>query len=105
HLASAHHLQDEAHMSGVILHISAGQGPDECKWVVAKLADAFCREAAADGVACEPVERVSGLSASIMLRIDGDNAEAFALARAGTVRWIGTSTFRPMHKRKNWFVG
>ena len=92
-------------MSGVILHISAGQGPDECKWVVAKLADAICREAAKEGVACEAVEPFSGPSASIMLRLEGDKAAAFAAARSGTVRWIGTSVFRPTHKRKNWFVG
>jgi peptide chain release factor len=73
--------------------------------VVAKLADAFCREAAKDGLACAPVEPFDGPCPSILLRIDGDTAEAFAAARTGTVRWIGTSTFRPTHKRKNWFVG
>jgi peptide chain release factor len=92
-------------MSAVILHISAGQGPDECKWVVAKLAEAFCKEAAGEGVTCDALEPFSGPSASIMLRVAGDAAEAFAAARAGTVRWIGTSIFRPTHKRKNWFVG
>jgi peptide chain release factor len=92
-------------MSGIILHISAGQGPAECEWVVAKLADAFCREAARDGVTCAAVEPLNGPCPSILLRIDGDAAEAFVAARAGTVRWIGTSIFRPTHKRKNWFVG
>lgn len=92
-------------MSGIILHISAGQGPDECEWVVAKLADAFCREGAKDGLTCEAVEPIAGPCASVLLRVDGDGAEAFAEPRTGTVRWIGTSTFRPTHKRKNWFVG
>ncbi len=92
-------------MSGIILHITAGQGPAECEWVVAKLADAFCREATRDGVACAPVEPFDGPCPSIMLRVEGDAAEAFAAARTGTVRWIGTSPFRPTHKRKNWFVG
>lgn len=92
-------------MSGIILHISAGQGPDECEWVVAKLADAFCREAAKDGLTCEALEPFAGPCASVLLRVDGDGAEAFAEPRTGTVRWIGTSTFRPTHKRKNWFVG
>ena len=92
-------------MSGIILHISAGQGPDECNWVVAKLADAFCREAVKDRLTCEAVEPFSGPCASVMLRVDGDKAEAFVAARSGTVRWIGTSVFRPTHKRKNWFVG
>ena len=92
-------------MSGIILHISAGQGPAECEWVVAKLADAFCREAARDGLACAAVEPFAGPCPSVMLRVEGDTAEAFAAARTGTVRWIGTSVFRPTHKRRNWFVG
>jgi peptide chain release factor len=92
-------------MSAIILHITAGQGPDECKWVVAKLADAFRKEAAKEGLTCEPIEPSTGPTASIVLRVDGNEAEAFAAARAGTVRWIGTSAFRPTHKRKNWFVG
>lgn len=92
-------------MSGIILHISAGQGPAECEWVVAKLADAFCREAAKDGLICEAVEPFAGPCASVLLRVDGDSAEAFAASRTGTVRWIGTSTFRPTHKRRNWFAG
>jgi len=89
----------------ILLHISAGQGPDECKWVVAKLAEAFSKEAAKEGARCEPLEPITGPAASIMLRIEGDNAEAFVVARTGTIRWIGTSPFRPTHKRKNWFVG
>jgi peptide chain release factor len=92
-------------MSGIILHISAGQGPAECEWVVAKLADAFCWEAARDGLTCAPVEPFAGPCPSILLRVEGDTAEAFAAARTGTVRWIGTSMFRPTHKRRNWFVG
>lgn len=92
-------------MSGIILHITAGQGPDECRWVVAKLASTFCREAAKDGLTCEALEPFNGPCASILLRVDGDNADAFATARTGTIRWIGTSPFRPTHKRKNWFVG
>lgn len=89
----------------IILHISAGQGPDECKWVVAKLAETFCKEAAKEGATCEPLDPITGPTASLMLRIEGEGAEAFAAARTGTIRWIGTSPFRPTHKRKNWFVG
>ena len=92
-------------MSGIILHISAGRGPAECEWVVAKLADAFCREAAREGLTCAAVEPFDGPCPSILLRVEGATAEAFSAARTGTVRWIGTSTFRPTHKRRNWFVG
>lgn len=92
-------------MTSVVLHISAGQGPEECAWVASMLADAFRREAARDGLVCEPVEPYAGPTASILLRVEGEAANGFAAARVGTVRWIGASTFRPTHKRKNWFVG
>jgi peptide chain release factor len=92
-------------MSEALLYLSAGQGPRECEWVVAQLVQAFAREAAAEGLACLPVEPVDGPCASAMLRVTGEGGEAFASARLGTIRWIGTSGFRPLHKRRNWFVG
>ena len=91
-------------MSEIILHLSSGQGPEECQWVVAQLAAVFAREATADGISCEPIEPVTGPSSSALLRVIGSDTEAFVAARTGTIRWIGTSPFRPTHKRKNWFV-
>jgi peptide chain release factor len=92
-------------MSEIMLHITAGQGPAECEWVVGKLAVAFCKEALKAGVSCEPLEPLEGSCPSVVLRVDGDSADAFVAARTGTVRWIGTSTHRPTHRRRNWFVG
>jgi peptide chain release factor len=43
-------------MSEVILHLTSGQGPQECRWVVAQLAAAYAREAEAYGVVCEVLE-------------------------------------------------
>ncbi|MEO6216978.1 MAG: peptide chain release factor H [Sphingomonas sp.] len=91
-------------MSEIILHLSSGQGPEECQWVVAQLAAAFAREAVVQGLECESIEPVTGPSSSALLRIIGSDNEAFVAARTGTIRWIGTSPFRPAHKRKNWFV-
>ncbi len=88
-----------------MLHITAGQGPAECEWVVGKLAAAFCKEALKVGVTCEPLEPLAGPCASVVLRVSGAGVDAFVAARTGTVRWVGTSTLRPAHKRKNWFVG
>ena len=88
----------------VILHLSAGQGPEECRWVIWRLARAFADEAAAEGLTCVPVEPIAGPSPSVLLRVEGEGADVFARARTGTIRWIGTSPFRPTHKRKNWFV-
>jgi len=92
-------------MTEIVLHLSSGQGPKECEWVVEQLVRAWAREAQAAGLVCEPVEPVTGPAASVLLRVAGDGAEGFADARTGTIRWIGTSPFRPLHKRRNWFVG
>ncbi|MBB4097708.1 peptide chain release factor H [Sphingomonas kyeonggiensis] len=92
-------------MTELVLHVSSGQGPRECEWVVEQLVHAWAREAQAAGLVCEPVEPVTGPAASVLLRVSGEGAPAFADARTGTIRWIGTSPFRPRHKRRNWFVG
>jgi peptide chain release factor len=92
-------------MTGIILHLSAGAGPPECDWVVAKLVTTLCAEAVASGLACEAIEPVSGPVPSALLRVEGEAAPGFADACCGTIRWIGTSPFRAHHKRKNWFVG
>jgi peptide chain release factor len=89
----------------IILHLTSGAGPLECRWVVAELTRAFAREAAQQGLACELLEGGNELPASVLLRISGAQASAFAAQRTGTVQWIGRSHFRPGHKRQNWFVG
>ncbi|MEG3144658.1 peptide chain release factor H [Sphingomonas sp. RT2P30] len=88
----------------VILHLSAGQGPEECRWVVAQLVRVFADEATTERLSCVAIEPVAGPIPSALLRVAGEGAEAFARARTGTIRWIGTSRFRPTHKRRNWFV-
>ncbi|MFS2110569.1 peptide chain release factor H [Sphingomonas sp. Sphisp140] len=92
-------------MTDILLHLSSGQGPRECEWVVERLVHAWAQEGRAAGLACEPVEPVDGPTASVLLRVSGKGAQAFVDARTGTIRWIGTSPFRPLHKRRNWFVG
>ena len=92
-------------MSEVILHITAGKGPQECRWVVTHLARAFAREAKGLGLECELLDGAEELPSSILLRIAGDAASAFVAQRVGTNQWIGNSPIRPTHKRRNWFVG
>jgi len=92
-------------MSEVILHITAGKGPQECRWVVAQLARAFACEAKGMGLECELLDSGEDLPASALLRIAGDGVSTFAAQRIGTNQWIGNSLFRPTHKRCNWFVG
>ncbi len=92
-------------MSEIILHLTSGSGPEECRWVVAQLADAFGREARDAGLSCELVESPVGLPSSLLLRLSGDNAIAFVSERVGTILWTGESPFHSHHKRRNWFVG
>lgn len=92
-------------MTEAILHLTSGKGPAECRWVVARLAEAFADEAARIGVTCEVLDAQDELPASLLMRVSGDGALAFVRERTGTVLWIGESPFRPRHKRRNWFVG
>jgi peptide chain release factor len=110
-------------MSEVVLHLTAGKGPRECRWVVGQLARAFLSEAQAigldgdvfgdgglgDGVfggeAFDGAPFNAGEPASLLLRIAGEQAADFAAGRLGTVQWVGNSPFRPGHRRRNWFVG
>lgn len=93
-------------MTEIILHLTSGKGPDECRWVVARLAEAFMSEGAKQGVICEPLEEAeTALPASLLLRISGDGAKAFTQGRIGTILWVGDSPFRLGHRRRNWFVG
>jgi len=92
-------------MTEIILHLSSGKGPAECNWVLARLAHAFTREGVPLGVSCELLEAEEGLAPSLLLRVSGDQAQAFAQDRIGTILWVGDSPFRPGHRRRNWFVG
>ncbi|WP_443750774.1 peptide chain release factor H [Asticcacaulis solisilvae] len=92
-------------MTGVVLHLTAGKGPDECRWVVAQLARAFVKEGARLGVTCDVLDGEEVLPASLLLQVSGEGAEAFARERTGSVLWVGDSPFRPGHRRRNWFVG
>jgi len=89
------------------LMISAGQGPAECQWVVARLIDTLCAEAEAAGLAARLLETVTGehkQPRSALIGLTGKNASTFAQNVEGTVQWIGPSPFRPKHKRKNWYA-
>lgn len=94
-------------MSEVFLHITAGDGPKECQWVVVKLALAFCKEAKAMGLSADIIWEGETLTAapSLLLKVKGEAVESFTQARIGTVKWKGQSPYRKNHKRKNWFVG
>lgn len=92
-------------MTEILIHLSSGQGPEECRWVIGQLARIYSKEAASVGCRCELLETEAADPASLLLRVTGPNADQFAAERTGTILWTGTSPFRPDHKRRNWFVG
>lgn len=93
--------------------LSAGHGPPECAWVVARLGPVFARAAAAAGLLCEELARTEGPAedtlASILFELadptDGaPSLDPFLSAWTGTAQWIGLSPLRPGHRRRNWFI-
>ena len=91
----------------VILQISAGQGPAECRKFVPLLAEVICKEAAQNNLRCnnltEPPAKNKEI-ASIRFAIEGENMDAFRKSWEGTIKWIWQSTIRPNWPRKNWLV-
>ena len=91
----------------VILQISAGQGPAECRKFVPLLAEVICKEAAQNNLRCnnltEPPAKKKEI-ASMRFAIEGENIDSFRKNWEGTIKWIWQSTIRPNWPRKNWFV-
>ncbi len=91
------------------LQITAGQGPAECQWAVARLVELIQGEAVRQGLNCRLLETIPGekndTMKSALLAIEGPAEANFAAGWQGTIQWVGKSPYRPNHKRKNWFVG
>ncbi|MET8064951.1 peptide chain release factor H [Micromonospora sp. NPDC005686] len=90
------------------LLLSAGRGPAECSWALARLLSRLEGEATRRGLRTDRVETVPGDRAgtyrSVLLRITGAGAEAFAAGWTGTLCWQAPSPYRTGHGRKNWYV-
>lgn len=92
------------------LQISAGRGPEECCWVVYRLAQQIMADAKIRGIKAKIIDMIAGIkpktSKSILIAlVDEDKAlRVFLKSYEGTVLWTGKSMFRTNHRRKNWFV-
>jgi peptide chain release factor len=92
-----------------IIQITAGRGPAECTWVVAQVLKKMLEEAQANQIEATVLQREAGtengtvLTALILLK--GKTVIEFVNSWKGSIQWIGQSSFRKMHKRKNWFIG
>ena len=89
-------------MSTILLCVTAGRGPAECREAVARIVEIMREEAAEHGLAFG-AEMEAGRP-SVFVSIDGDAAGSFARSWEGSVLWIARSRLRPGHRRKNWFV-
>jgi len=94
------------------LQITSGRGPAECCWVVAKVLQSMIDEAGEVDLRVRVLEAIPGdqprTFKSVLLALDGEDdagTSRFVSQWVGTVQWIGTSPFRPHHKRRNWYVG
>jgi peptide chain release factor len=92
----------------VHLLLSAGRGPEECTWAVARLLTRLEADAARLKLTVRRVETVPGdrpgTFRSALILIDGTGAEAFAGSWSGTLCWQAPSPYRASTGRKNWYV-
>jgi peptide chain release factor len=90
------------------LLVTSGRGPAECRIAVANTLAAMAHEAEAAelGFDVAPGADPDGHGpASAIAVVSGEGAGRFAESWSGSVQWIAESPLRPLHKRKNWFIG
>lgn len=90
------------------LLLSAGRGPQECAWALARLLTRLEADAARHGISTRMVETVAGerngTFRSVLLKISGERADSFAASWTGTLCWQAPSPYRASTGRKNWYV-
>ncbi|MEV5411284.1 peptide chain release factor H [Thermopolyspora sp. NPDC052614] len=92
----------------VHLLLSAGRGPQECAWALARLlrrleADANRRKLNVRRIETVPADR-PGTYRSVLIEITGEAAEPFAASWTGTLCWQAPSPYRSSTGRKNWYI-
>lgn len=96
-------------MKTKIIQLSAGKGSAECAFVVAKVLKLFLKELINNKVEYVILHKENGIEngtvQSVSIQLKGNHLIDFLKDWLGTIQWIGTSTFRKYHKRKNWFIG
>lgn len=83
----------------MIVQLSSGQGPVECEYAVGALFRSLKKEYPDIELISEHYGKHTYCYTSIQFKTDSDLSEL-----EGSIQWICKSTFRPNHKRKNWFV-
>ncbi|GAA4560885.1 peptide chain release factor H [Planotetraspora kaengkrachanensis] len=92
----------------VHLLLSAGRGPQECAWALARLLHRLEADATRQNLETRRVETVPGdrpgSYRSVLIQIAGTGAEAFTASWTGTLCWQAPSPYRASTGRKNWYV-
>ena len=92
-----------------IIQITSGRGPAECTWVVAQVLKKVLEEASELQVKATVLQREAGSEngtvETAIIQLEGKKANEFVTSWLGTIQWVGKSTFRKFHQRKNWFIG
>ncbi len=83
----------------MIMQISSGMGPVECRVAVGGIFAKLQQENPDLEVVTSVKGEVEGSYSSIIFTAERDLSDL-----AGTMEWICKSSYRPGHKRKNWFV-
>ncbi|WP_028890457.1 peptide chain release factor H [Tenacibaculum ovolyticum] len=96
-------------MKTKIIQLTAAKGPAECAWVVAKVLKLFLKELIHNKIVYQILHKENGIEngtvQSVSIELKGKQLPEFLNDWLGSIQWIGTSTFRKYHKRKNWFIG
>lgn len=96
-------------MKQKLIQITAGRGPEECAFVVPKVAKELTESALQKGINISIVAKEKGSEKnafnSIVLLLRGADLDLFIKTWTGTILWIGQSPYRKLHRRKNWFIG
>lgn len=96
-------------MDTKIIQFSAGNGPNECAWVVAQVLKLFIKEVEKENYKSYIIAKTSGALErtirSVIVQIKGTELDKFIDQWLGSILWVGNSPYRPNYKRKNWFIG
>ncbi len=96
-------------MKNKIIQMSTGRGPAECAWALSKIYAIFSKEAASNNIKINVLDRERGEQPntlkSISMELIGVDLDSFLKLWIGSIKWVGRSPYRTMHKRSNWFIG
>jgi len=98
-------------LESIMLILSSGSGPEECAHVAALTLQVLQKEIESqqnERITLQIIEtepsRIKGNIRSALVAIEGEKVQSFADSWTGVIQWIWNSTYRPNHKRKNWFI-